>query len=119
MIRIEPALDRRKGIVMRIPSRSGTVARVALPLPLLGLLGLLAAGAAPAGDASATPPPYRLGAAAPSFNAELRACQTAVGGRLDQRRRLDASQPRVAACLRQRGWNVDGTPSLDRLLAPG
>lgn len=88
-----------------------------LALSLLGLAGA-GTGVALASDARSTPP-LRLGSATAGFGADLRACQTAIGGRLDQRRRLDAAQPRVAACLRLRGWNADGTPSLDRLLAPG
>ncbi len=58
-------------------------------------------------------------ASAAGFGAELRACRTAMGGRPAQRRRIDAHHPRVAACLRQRGWSPDGTPSLERLVAPG
>jgi hypothetical protein len=53
------------------------------------------------------------------FGQDLRACQTAQGSRLAQRRRIEASHPRVAACLRQRGWSPDGNPSLSRMLSPG
>jgi hypothetical protein len=54
-----------------------------------------------------------------SFGADLRACQTAQGGRPSQRRQVAASHPRIATCLRLRGWSADGTPSLERLLPPG
>ncbi len=53
------------------------------------------------------------------FGADLRACQNAQGGRPAQRRRVEASHPRIAACLRQRGWSPDGNPSLARMLSPG
>lgn len=91
-------------------------ARRGAPRLALALLAL----AASATTLAAAPPAestLRLGTTA-TFASDLRACQNSAGGRLDQRRRFKPSQPRVAACLRQRGGNADGSPSLDRLLAP-
>ena len=53
------------------------------------------------------------------FGDDLRACQSLLGGRIDQRRQVPAAHPRVAACLQRRGWASDGTPLLERLVAPG
>jgi hypothetical protein len=92
--------------------------RILPRLVALSLFGLIGAGTAPAAEVRGSAQ-KGLRTANVDFGADLRACRTAIGGRLDQRRRLGAGQPRVAACLRQRGWNSDGTPSLDRLLAPG
>jgi hypothetical protein len=89
--------------------------------PAVVLAWVLVLGTAAQSAGAAEPAPMRRQAAAVTgpFGADLRACQAAIGGRLAQRRRLEAQHPRIAACLRQRGWSPDGTPSLDRLLAPG
>jgi hypothetical protein len=93
--------------------RAAAAALVALWLAAAGS----ALAASPVASAAAAWRPSIVSAA--GFGADLRACQTALGGRLAQRRRVEAHHPRLAACLRQRGWSPDGTPSLDRLLAPG
>jgi hypothetical protein len=71
------------------------------------------------GCATTTPDHEAATAWRAGFGADLRACQTAQGGRPAQRRRVEASHPRIAACLRQRGWSPDGNPSLSRMLSPG
>jgi hypothetical protein len=87
--------------------------------PGSALLLACAAATILAGCATAAPdrPPevsWRAG-----FSQDLHACQNALGGRLAHRRRVEAAHPRIAACLRQRGWSPDGSPSLARVLSPG
>lgn len=94
-----------------ITNRARARRPAAAALACLALLALGGCAAAPVHDT--------LQAWQAGFDADLRACRTAQGGRLAQRRQVEATHPRVATCLRQRGWSPDGTPSLDRLRAPG
>lgn len=103
-----------KGMTMDHPT-----SRVRGPAAMLACLLALAVAAPLAGAAEPGAMRHPATGIAGSFGADLRACQAAIGGRLAQRRRLESRHPRIAACLRQRGWGPDGTPSLDRLLAPG
>jgi len=89
-------------------------ARPAAALLLACAVSLTLGGCVTAAPDRAAQTAWRAG-----FGADLRACQTAQGGRPAQRRRVEASHPRIAACLRQRGWNPDGNPSLSRMLSPG
>jgi hypothetical protein len=87
--------------------------------PAAALLLACAASFTLGGCATAAPGRQAATAWHAGFDGDLRACQNAQGSRLPQRRRLEASHPRVAACLRLRGWNPDGNPSLSRMLSPG
>ncbi len=87
--------------------------------PVAALLLACTASIALGGCASAAPDRLAETSWRAGFGQDLRACQTAQGGRLAQRRRIEASHPRVASCLRQRGWGPDGNPSLSRMLSPG
>ena len=47
------------------------------------------------------------------FAKALKDCRFAYGGtRAVQRKNLPATFPPVAACLKDKGWNSDGTPSI-------
>jgi hypothetical protein len=45
-----------------------------------------------------------------SYQQTLRTCRKLQPGRLNQRLNLPPQSIRVAACLRKRGWQPDGTP---------
>lgn len=49
-----------------------------------------------------------------SYEQTLRQCRKLQPGRLNKRLNLPPDNLRVAACLRKRGWQPDGTPHGDR-----
>ena len=85
------------------------------PWALVSLAGA-AGGTASAGIAGTAPLALPAGLEAGRFAADLRSCRNAAGGRPAHRALLDPRHPRIASCLRTRGWWPDGTPSLERLL---
>lgn len=77
-----------------------TVARLS-PVVVLAAVGLIAGGCA----ASSSMREPRNGE---SFSQALHVCRMKQPGRTNRRLQLPPSQPRVAACLRRRGWSPEG-----------
>ncbi|MDY6949051.1 MAG: hypothetical protein SXG53_25430 [Pseudomonadota bacterium] len=73
-----------------------------------GVVILMICGCA---SSSATTPDSHQFDAQPGFEATLHTCRKLQPGRLNQRLNLPADSLRVSECLRQRGWEPDGSRS--------
>lgn len=51
-----------------------------------------------------------------SFSRALQECRVRQPGTPDQRRAAPPERPTIRACLATKGWNPDGSPTLDAML---